>query len=339
MGDVLRSTSILHGIYAKYPSANVTWYTKKNCADIFLNNPAVDQLLFLEDPASSWLLQAQTWDIVYALDSSLLTASICSTLKARERLGYMLDDNGVAMPANSDASIWMEMGLNDQSKKENKQSFFEHLFYYSRLNWADEYRPQIVLTNTEIEEARQYHEHFLSGRKLLIGINPGAGERWRYKRWTESGFASLIDRLNALNDVRIVLLGGADDQPVITDILSRCTSPQHTIVAPAGTVRTFIKYIEALDLIVCGDTMALHLATARRKAVIALFGPTSAVEIDLFRIGEKIVAPIECQGCYLPDCDKAPTCMDVITIDRVFDAVIRQLADLRAQPALVGTQA
>lgn len=328
LGDVVRTTSILHGIHARYPGARVTWYTKRNCADLFMHNPAVDQVLFLDDPSAHWILQSRTWDTVYALDASALTASIAASLKYEECLGYTLDDRGTPMPSNPEAALWMELGLNDTLKKQNQSSFFEHLYRYTRLEWSPDYRPQIAMSPEELIQSADFRKQFLGGRKLLVGINPGAGERWRYKRWTTAGYATVIDRLNQLSDIRVLMLGGTEDQPGIKEILQRTMTASEVVIAQPGSVRTFIKYVHSLDLLICGDTMALHLATALQKPIVSLFGPTSAAEIDLFRIGQKIVAPIECQGCYLPDCDRNPTCMDLITPEAVLAAVSLHLPSI-----------
>lgn len=49
IGDVLRTTSILHAIKEKYPDSHITWLTKIASKDIFKNNPFVDSLLFLRN--------------------------------------------------------------------------------------------------------------------------------------------------------------------------------------------------------------------------------------------------------------------------------------------------
>src|ERR1035437_4466871 len=50
IGDVLRTTSILHSLKKEYPNSNITWLTKIASKDIFKNNTFVDTLLFFEDP-------------------------------------------------------------------------------------------------------------------------------------------------------------------------------------------------------------------------------------------------------------------------------------------------
>jgi heptosyltransferase-2 len=77
--------------------------------------------------------------------------------------------------------------------------------------------------------------------------------------------------------------------------------------------------------VVTGDTLALHLALACNRRVIALFGPTSAPEVELYGLGEKITPHMDCLGCYKNSCDFVPNCMDLISVSMVAEAVARQL--------------
>jgi hypothetical protein len=63
-----------------------------------------------------------------------------------------------------------------------------------------------------------------------------------------------------------------------------------------------------------------------RRHIVAFFGPTSAAEIDLYGLGEKIITPLGCSNCYLRDCDVRPNCMDSIPVSLMFAATSRQLA-------------
>jgi heptosyltransferase-2 len=84
--------------------------------------------------------------------------------------------------------------------------------------------------------------------------------------------------------------------------------------------------VNLCDLIVTGDTLALHVAVALDKMVVALFGPTSAAEIDLYGRGVKLVSDAPCVGCYRTECDVLPTCMERISAQQVHGAILGLLA-------------
>ena len=84
----------------------------------------------------------------------------------------------------------------------------------------------------------------------------------------------------------------------------------------------FSYLINLCDLLVTGDTAPMHIAIAMKKPTVVLFGPTSAREIELYGRGIKIVPKIDCIGCYNTKCDKKPNCMDLITVEEVYDSVV-----------------
>jgi hypothetical protein len=61
-----------------------------------------------------------------------------------------------------------------------------------------------------------------------------------------------------------------------------------------------------------------------------LFGPTSAAEIELYGLGEKVIPDMTCLSCYKNSCDFVPNCMDLISTDMVESAVTRQLSIVRS---------
>ena len=60
----------------------------------------------------------------------------------------------------------------------------------------------------------------------------------------------------------------------------------------------------------CGDTLAVHIASALRLPCVAVFGPTSLAEIPDFDglIDKVAVSGLDCLVCY-GDCDKPRNCM------------------------------
>lgn len=84
-------------------------------------------------------------------------------------------------------------------------------------------------------------------------------------------------------------------------------------------------------MVVTGDTLAMHIALATERRVVVLFGPTSAAEIELYDLGEKVVPDMECLVCYKQTCDYVSNCMDQISVDMVAQAVKRQLRPASAR--------
>ena len=82
----------------------------------------------------------------------------------------------------------------------------------------------------------------------------------------------------------------------------------------------------AADVIVTAVTMALHVAIALEKPVILFNNIFNGHEFYLYGRGEILEPGLPCQGCYKPRFDaRCPVsnCMDLISSDRVLDAIDR----------------
>ena len=144
------------------------------------------------------------------------------------------------------------------------------------------------------------------------------------KQWREHGYVELVSRLAARTDAQFVLLGG----PSETERNKRLRAASAVPLFDPGcenTVRHFAALLNHCHVVVTGDTLAMHLSLALRKRTIVLFGPTSAPEIELYGLGEKVVPDMGCLSCYKTSCDFVPNCMDLIAADTVEAAVLRQL--------------
>jgi ADP-heptose:LPS heptosyltransferase len=91
--------------------------------------------------------------------------------------------------------------------------------------------------------------------------------------------------------------------------------------APALHELDFAALVERCNVLVTGDTMAMHVAMALGVPCVVLFGPTCPQEIDLYQHGTKVTTRLPCAPCYRRTCDKSPNCMDDIAVGEVLAAV------------------
>ncbi len=160
----------------------------------------------------------------------------------------------------------------------------------------------------------------------LLGLNTGAGPVFATKKWTREGFAAVarlaIERLGA----RVVLLGGPHEVARNRAIAEMLADTGDRVI-DAGTdnsLRGFAAICRRLNVMVTGDTLAMHLALAQQVKTIALFGSTCHQEVEMYGRGEKLRTPTDCSPCYKKVCEeRAKECMTKITPDKVFDAVGR----------------
>ena len=88
-----------------------------------------------------------------------------------------------------------------------------------------------------------------------------------------------------------------------------------------NTLGQFAALVQLCDVVVTGDTTALHLAIGLKRKVVALFGPTCAQEIELYGRGVKISSSLSCAPCYRRSCETSPNCMEAISAEEVVKKV------------------
>ena len=322
-GDVLRTTSILPGLKERYPDSYLTWITREVSLPLFINNPYVDRVLPLE-PDGLLCCQAETFDLSINLDTSQLSSTIQYLVKSGEKRGFTLDDRGMVSTCNPEAEKWLRMSIFDDEKKANQES--------SQAIMAEivgnPLPPGEIVLNLGAAEVAQGDSFAkaagLDRAKPVIGFNTGGGRRWKHKKWTRENTLALARRCAEELDAQLLLYGGPEEEERNAWLVERGGG----VFIDTGCdndLRTFFAKLNLCDLLITSDTLALHAAVGLKKKVVALFGPTSASEIELYGRGEKVVSPLPCQCCYRPDCEVKPDCMESITPDMVIKALIFSL--------------
>jgi len=304
VGDVLRTTSILHGLKEKHKDSHITWVTRTAAFPLFENNNLVDAIL--DCSAESLLrMQSETYDLVFNPDSSPKSAILATLAKGKLKRGFGYNEKGHVYPFNKEAQKWFEMGLFDDIKKANIETYQKII---SNIVGISSSGCDIIFNLNEGEKAlaKSFAEkHGVSKEDLVIGLNTGAGGRWQKKKWTREGYLVLIRLIQKeLKGCKILLYGGPEE----TERNRYLMEKENGLIDTGcdNTLREFSALLDLCDILVTGDTMALHIALALNKKVIALFGPTSQAEIELYGRGKKLFANMDCLCCYRPTCEGLP---------------------------------
>lgn len=323
MGDVLRTTALLPPLREVHPRAAITWITRKESIPLLQGNPYLAEVLEYGPDAFAHLL-ARSFDRVINLDASRVSASLAAVSRSARKDGFVVNASGQVEASNPAARQWLEAGLFDEIKRQGSDTYQDRMAAILELD-GRRHGYVLELRPDEIDSARRHLEAvgFIEGRPA-IGLNTGAGGRWPLKQWREEGFVELIRKLHVEHDVQFVLLGGPEEEGRNERIKTACGI---SLVDPGcrNPIRHFAGLVKHCDVVVSGDTLAMHVALALRRRTVILFGPTSAPEIETYGHGEKVVPDMACLSCYKTSCDFVPNCMDLISVDMVRDSVERQL--------------
>jgi len=326
MGDVLRTTCILPKIRERYPSAYIVWVVKSESRELLVSNPFIDEIWNYEDMETLSRLHVHAWDYVYNLDNAHASCALASVAKSGEKTGFVLSERGTIMPTNEPAMKWLRMASFDRIKKENLQSYQAILHEICGFPPPFE-KPCLVIPEAFSKKATTFVKEKLpvaNAQKYIIGVNTGSGARWSLKMLEENKIIGLIDVLLSHNpDFHILLLGGPNEREKNANIMSALNSER---IANAGCDHSLLGFsaiISKCDTIVCGDTLALHIATALGIPSVVCFGPTSSSEIyDYDGLINKVCSQtLSCLSCYNNICHETLTCMDSISLDEIREKI------------------
>ena len=325
-GDVLRTTCLLPSLKQSYSSSYITWMTLEPSRALLENNPNIDRIVDQWEEMAA-ILQTEHFDIAINPDTNPKAARLLEMASASKKLGMGWAETGHVRACNEEAELWLQMGLFDDIKRANRETYQTIIHRLSQLELVDP-RPILSLDEDEQIAAQEYLLGLgIDRNRPLIGMNTGAGGRWAKKSWKMKHQIGLVQLVKEQHPQwQILLLGGPEEVEKNQILEKHCAN----LVINTGQhpLRIFAALLGQTHVLITADTLALHMGLALVRQVVALFGPTSHVEIDPCGSGEKIFAELECLGCYLNDCATSPDCMDLITPEMVLVAVERCLERL-----------
>ncbi|HBE74236.1 MAG TPA: heptosyltransferase [candidate division Zixibacteria bacterium] len=322
LGAVLMTTALLPAVKRRDPDSTVHWVTLPAAVPLLANNPLIDRI-WPYDFETVTILQSMRYHRLYSVDKSPRSDALAMMVPARMKLGFGLDRDGAIAPFNREADYAYRLGLDDRLKfKENQVAGVRFLAQALKLDYRnDEY--VLELTGQEKDLAREFRRRNKIGDgDIAIGFNTGCSDLFPNKKMTVEQHLWLIRRIRqVLPKARLVLLGGKAETERNLEIRRKAGTSVINSPTDQG-LRRGIVYIQACDLVVTGDTSAMHMAIALRKWVVAWFGLSCAPEIELFGRGEKIVSSLDCAPCWRKSCDRL-SCVRELDTEAMLAAVAR----------------
>jgi len=322
IGDVLMTTAMLPGIKRKYPESTIHWITKGEALPVLENNRYLDEVWEWNDE-NRMILREMVFDEVLNGDKNRNSCAFTMDLKAKEKLGFGLNENGGIVPMNPGAEYNYRMGLDDELKfRTNTRTTLEILAEMWKLDYRkDEY--VLELAEDEKTFCRGFRKMLgIDEGKFVVGFNTGCSATFPLKKMTVNQYVALIERMTReLPGTFVLLLGGEEDTERNREIKNRVGSGAIETPTTEG-LRRGILYENLCDLVVSGDSLGMHIAIGLKKIVVGWFGLSCGVEVELYGRGEKILSDLDCSPCWKTSCDDR-RCVEELDLDRIFQAVAK----------------
>ncbi|MGA7827190.1 MAG: glycosyltransferase family 9 protein [Geobacteraceae bacterium] len=317
VGDLLQLTPVIRALALKYPEARITLMLGSAAsATMFQHNPYIYETIVFDRKGAqrSFAGFFRLWNRIRAARYDLVVNFQRSNLKA-----WLL----------AFAALPSRILIYHKARGRTVHAVVNHLETLAPLG----INPKLCDLSLELSygpEERSFADDIfqrngMSG-KILVALNPGASNR--IKCWSPERFAVLANLLVSELDAGIVLVGGGNERDLAEGILAGMQSEPLDLIGKTSLLQLG-AVLDRCDLLVSGDTGPLHLSTAVKTPVVALFGA-----IDPFRtgpVGEGHLVirhdELACVPCVARSCGNKIDleCMERITPVEVFEAVVEML--------------
>lgn len=306
LGDVIRTTPLLHRFRKDNPQAQIWWIT--DSPDILPRNHVDVILPFGED--SILILQQTHFAFALNLDKDRDACALMNSISADVKKGFYLRE-GKPAPIDKDAEHKFLTGVFDDLNKANTKSYPQEAFEVCGMNFAGE----MYILDPQREKGYVWK---LPKKKKIVGLNTGCGGRWASRLWAEKNWVALAKKLKKAGYVPL-LLGGEDEH----EKNKRIAKKSGATYFGHFPLKQFINLVDQCDLVVTAVTMAMHITIGLGKKIVLFNNIFNRNEFELYGRGEILEPEFDCPCYFSAVCPN--DCMQYIYVDRVFDTVRKHL--------------
>jgi heptosyltransferase III len=192
------------------------------------------------------------------------------------------------------------------------------------------------------QQDRQAAARIVAPNLDFLAVAPGASSP--EKRWPSDRFVAMIDRLTERGAVgatlAVVILGAADERPLVASICERLTKrpgmePPMAVVGEAR-LPVVAAILERARLYIGNDSGLMHLAAASGSPTVGLFGPTPPARYRPWGERTLLVQPDGClaNGDNLPGPQWAPRPIAELSVEQVVACVNRFASGIGLAPLI-----
>ena len=334
IGDVVHTLPFLEVLRENFPGARIDWVVEEASGQIIDGHRGIDHVIVSQ--RKSWQrrllkggelsavireinqfltkLRSMEYDLVIDLQGLFKSGILTGISRGRRKTGSTGGREGSSLFLTERPYL---VDYN-QHALDRYLRITEYLGC-NRLTWEG----YIPIRDSDKRSIDKYiHENGIQNKRL-VAINPMA--KWKTKLWEPGRFAILADRIQKELYCKVIFTGSRHDQEIIEKIISKMKERPINLAGQTGLKELAYLYSRC-KIIVSTDTGPMHIAAAMACPVVALFGPTAPWRTGPYGKGHRVIRDrIPCSPCFKKRCAHM-SCMNNITVERVFDAVKRSLS-------------
>ena len=315
LGDTILSTPVIAGLKQIFPESRISVLTTLISSVLIKNDPLVDEIIIYDkrntDKGFKGLfkkakqIREKNFDKVYSLHRSHRTSVLLFLAKIPARIGF------------KDAKLSF-LYTEQRNKKIDAHAAIRNLSLLFRDSEEDRFDKNLRLFEPLFESLSDDVKNI---PEQYIVMAPGSA--WRTKQWHWQGYLKVAEYY-IKQRVSIILIGGKEDMNICNKIEEKVDVSNLSGRIPLSDTMYIMKHAR---LLVCNDSMSLHMASAFKIPTVAIFCATSP-EFGFGpwqNVNSRIVEDktLECKPCRRHGSKKCPNnteiCMQ-ISADKVIQA-------------------
>lgn len=322
IGDLVMMSPALKTLREHYPQAHISLLAKNTARELFAHSPYIQDFIIFDFPWTrfrkkyafwkwNWSgllgtinkLRQKKFDLVIDGRGDIRNNLLSFLTNGKRRIGYSCTGGG----------YFLTDALFPKGKNRHRIDTWRGLLNYLGIE-TDNFKPGLYIAQEEQKTARNFLiKQGIKNGELLVGIHPGA--KIKSRCWPLANFARVAEHIRDTFSAKIIVFmepeGYGEEIPIKGDFI-KAKIP----------LREMICLVNLVDLLVCNDSGAMHIAVAVDTKTLSIFGPGDYKLIGPYGMGHAIVADneIDCRPCF-DSCkhDKA-LCLNRISVDMVVNA-------------------
>ncbi|MDR1613957.1 MAG: glycosyltransferase family 9 protein [Campylobacteraceae bacterium] len=318
MGDILHTLPFAAALRSRFKEAKITWLVHPQFADFLPKKPVIDEVIYfdkerfkkssLADKIRYFfdmrkMLHAKKFDLVIDMQGLFKSAVLAAISGCKRRIGYC-------------EMREMSFLVSKPVCGENKNAHvIERYLDVARFLGAEIKNIEFPIPDlNEAENSLKEKLKTVNGRYVVFAV----GARWQTKEWILEHFVKLSQMI-AKDGFFIILAGDKSEKQKGEAIYMRTQNEKVIDLTGKTNLKELAVLIKNCDFFISADTGPLHLATAFKKSLIALYGPTLSARTGPYanKNASVIVSPLSCTGCLKKSCSDW-RCMHEITPKMVY---------------------
>ena len=329
LGDVLLTGPVFSALRSHMPQAQIDAYVYSEAIPLLDGHPAINACIgydrkwkesgifgkFLHEIALLRRIRAAGYDLVINLTEGDRGAIAAKASGAPIRVGF--DPGGSGLKGKK--KLYTHVVKNCPSLRHTVERNLDTVRRIGIFPLPEERDLFLHVPEAELKKMRE-----VAGNGFIL-IHPTS--RWRFKCWPVEKMRELAKILSERGH-SLVFTSGSDteERKMIAEITEGIPSLD---LGGQVTLKELAALIQLSSQLICVDSLPLHIASALKKPVIALFGPSSDITWGPWRnpSAQVVTQNFSCRPCYQDGCggSKRSDCLTTLPVEMVLRALERSL--------------